>query len=202
MRSPFARIGVEGSPGIGHNDGPPLDAGRSWRAFSWKQARAEALPRAPLEVVRRRVARARALGLTYPAYASILLGTGRDVVAFLFTAEAVGLAVRRGGWSLREDRAMRLRALERCQRLLIAPPPVEEIAPALRRAQNLVIEGVAPRPAEPASLPRARSAIRGVLDPLKLPSDAVVMVGTAPEERDWSEAGRLAKFLAAEAYFR
>ncbi|MEM7238801.1 MAG: hypothetical protein AAF501_13400, partial [Pseudomonadota bacterium] len=95
MTSPFAKFGYEKLPGIGHNLGPPIEPGRSFRRFAWAKARRELLPKLPLEVLRRRVARARDLGLAYPQYASILLGTGRDVIAFLFTADAVGLRVAR-----------------------------------------------------------------------------------------------------------
>ena len=59
------------------------------------RARRELLPRLPLEVVRRRVARARQLGLAYPQYAAILLGTGRDIVAFLFTDGGLRLRLER-----------------------------------------------------------------------------------------------------------
>ncbi|MEO1458389.1 MAG: hypothetical protein AAFV49_12635, partial [Pseudomonadota bacterium] len=111
-RPPFAALAHERLAGIGHNKGPSLEPGRAWRTHCWREAKRTMVPRAPIEVVRRRVARARALGLEYPAYASILLGTGRDVRAFLFTAEAVRLAVRRalaaegGGetWSMEEAR--------------------------------------------------------------------------------------------------
>ncbi|MGF1552163.1 MAG: hypothetical protein ACFBWO_06645 [Paracoccaceae bacterium] len=68
-RSAFARLAGETPPRIGHNGGPPLDPGRSFRAYAWKRARAELVPRLPLEIVRRRVRRARELGLDYPANA-------------------------------------------------------------------------------------------------------------------------------------
>ncbi len=55
-------------------------------------------------------------------------------------------------------------------------------------------------PGTPAALPAGRSAIRAVLEPLRLPGDAVVMIGTHPEERSWADAARLAKFLPAAAY--
>ena len=49
---------------IGHNNGPTMDPGRGFRRYAWKRARAELLPKMPIEIVRRRVKRARELGLT------------------------------------------------------------------------------------------------------------------------------------------
>lgn len=62
---------------IGHNQGPPLDPERSGRVFAWSRAVAKAWENPPIEVVRRRVARARELGMTYREYTAILLDTGR-----------------------------------------------------------------------------------------------------------------------------
>ena len=65
-RSAFTAFKGERLPGIGHNQGPPLDAAVSWRRHVWKKARKDLLPKLPLEVIRRRVRRAAELGLEYP----------------------------------------------------------------------------------------------------------------------------------------
>ena len=57
--------------GIGHNKGPTMEPGAGWRRYAWKRARAELLPKIPLEVVRMRVRRARELGLDYRTYAGV-----------------------------------------------------------------------------------------------------------------------------------
>jgi hypothetical protein len=200
-RSPLSALPGERLPGIGHNQGPPLDAGRSWRAHCWKTARRELLPRLPLEVIRRRVARARQLGLAYPQYASILLGTGRDIVAFLFTSESLGLRLERE-LAMPGLVAERLRALERCDRLLMAEPGAD--VAALGRAlasRQMPFAALAVAPPRHAAWAEGRAAIRAALDPRRLPSDAVVMVGTSAEERLWADAARLASFMAADSYF-
>jgi hypothetical protein len=74
---------------IGHNNGPPIDdeaAGYLWRRYRWKKAHAEAWKTPSMSVLKFRVARAEAAGVTYEAYVSELLDTGRhlqraDVVA-------------------------------------------------------------------------------------------------------------------------
>jgi hypothetical protein len=200
-RAPHSALPGERLPGIGHNQGPPLDPGRSWRAHAWRTARRELLPRLPLEVIRRRVARARQLGLAYPQYASILLGTGRDITAFLFTSESLGLRLER-------ELAMpgrvleRLRALERCDRLLMVGPGADLASLGRGLAERrLPFAALAVSPPQHAAWAEGRAAIRAALDPRRLPSDAVVMVGTSAEERVWADAAQLASFLAADSYF-
>lgn len=64
---------------IGHNGGPPLEPepGRSWRAFCWRKAQQEVWKTPPREVVLRRLARARELGMTYREYVLVILDQGR-----------------------------------------------------------------------------------------------------------------------------
>jgi hypothetical protein len=200
-RAPLSAFAGERLPGIGHNQGPSLDAGRSWRTHAWRTARRELLPRLPLEVIRRRVARARQLGLAYPQYAAILLGTGRDIVAFLFTSESLGLRLERE-LSMPRRVAERLAALERCDRLLMVQPGAD--LAALGRdlaARRMPFAALAAGPPRHAAWAEGRAAIRAALDPGRLPGDAVVMVGTSAEERVWADAARLASFLPADSYF-
>lgn len=202
MTGRFSQFSHEILPGIGHNKGPSLEAGRGFRKFAWKKARTELMPRLPLEVVRRRVARARALGLDYPQYASILLGTGRDIVAFLFTSEAIGLRVEKG-LVLPDLERQKLAAITGCDRLLMTPAGTDPIRvdELLRSRQNLVFGGIGTAPLDAASLRAGRGAIRAILDPLKLAGDQVVMIGTQVPERGWADAAKLARFLPAERYF-
>ena len=63
-------------PGPGHNNGPPLNPGESWRGFVWRKACRQAW-RAPREVALRRLARAEALGMSYREYTLEILERGR-----------------------------------------------------------------------------------------------------------------------------
>ncbi len=200
-RSPFTAFRGEVLPGIGHNQGPSLDGARSFRRFAWQKARKELLPRLPLEILKRRVARAKALGLEYPQYASILLGTGRDIVGFLFTCDALGMRLSRT-LELPETVEKKLSDLERCERLLMTEDDPSTLARALATERRISFAGVSALPDPDCSWTQGRAAIRAALDPLKLPSDTVVMVGTRAQERVWADAARLAKFLPAERYFQ
>ncbi len=202
MHSPFSRLPGETPPPLGHNGGPPLDAAQSWRAHCWSRARKALMGHVPLEMVRMRMRRAQELGLDYPAYASILTGTGRDVVAFLFTTEALGLRLQRSV-TLPETTRAKLAALRGCDRLLMTDRDADPdtLARALEESWRLPFAGAARGPGGHAGLPAGRAAIRALLDPLRLPGDAVVMVGTRAEERAWADAARMAKFLPATGYF-
>lgn len=186
-------------PGMGHNRGP----GWSARRYAWGKARRDLVQaRVPMEIVRLRVRRAEALGLSYPQYASILLGTGRDIVGFLFTVGGLQLRLAR---RLEAPAPVRAKLAAARAGTRIALTPADEAPEAFRieliEAAGAPFEAAAPAPLAGADRTAARRAIRAALDPLKLPGDAVVMVGAAREELDWAEAARLARFLDTGEYF-
>ncbi|MGF1445620.1 MAG: hypothetical protein ACFBRM_05405 [Pikeienuella sp.] len=180
------------APGLGHNLGPSLDPGRGWRRYAWARAKRDGLPKAPIEAVRRHVARAAALGLPYPDYAAIRLGTGRDVAALLFTGGALLCASG-------EARQARLSRLPRAERLLLAGRGGAAHAPAEALGIGFAARGPLPEPE--TSEGARRRALRAVLDLPRLPGDAVVLIAPLPRQRAWAEAARLAGFVPATRYF-
>ena len=178
---------------IGHNRGPSLEGGLSWRRHCWTAARERLLPTLPIEVVRLRVKRAQALGLEYRTYASVRAATGHDVVAFLFSSNALRVSVLRPAMPL--DRAAKLADIQ-CGRLALAVAP---LTPGLVEAANPVLDGAWPAPYALAGFGEMREKVRAALG--KVPSDQVILVGDLGLERDWCAAGRLAGYLPAERYF-
>lgn len=61
---------------IGHNQGPPLVESQ-WHLVAWRMACREAWDNPPIEVIRRRLKRAQALGMTYRQYTLEFLERGR-----------------------------------------------------------------------------------------------------------------------------
>ena len=181
--------------GIGHNGGPTVEGGESWRRHCWTTARARLLPTLPVEVVRLRVRRAAELGLDYRTYASFRAATGHDVVAFLFSSNALRLVAPAP--VLPADRAGRLAAIRDCGRVALATLPLtpERVEMAARGA----IDAAHPAPAHLGRFPDQAAAIRAALG--RVPSDTVLLVGEGALERDWVAAGRLAGFVPAERYF-
>ncbi|MEC9346112.1 MAG: hypothetical protein VYB54_07790 [Pseudomonadota bacterium] len=113
-------------PGLGHNLGPPLDPGRSSVVLAWRRARDEAWKPPPPEVVRMRMARAAALGLTYREYTAVVMDRGRRLQALLFPLEGTLVQPRRPGFVAgRPDRPMpgveaRLRSVACLRRIVVA----------------------------------------------------------------------------------
>lgn len=62
--------------GLGHNQGPPL-VESAWHLAAWRMACREAWENPPIEVIRRRLKRAQALGMTYRQYTLEFLERGR-----------------------------------------------------------------------------------------------------------------------------
>ncbi|MBL4917717.1 hypothetical protein [Szabonella alba] len=176
--------------GIGHNRGPELAPGTAWRRHCWGAARKALLPHLPIEVLRGRLKRAAELGLDYSTYAGIRATTGRDVVAVLFSSNALGM--ERGG-GVTPDRKAHLAAVK-AARIGLATPP-------LTPGAMLEVPLDAAWPAPPVLSPFRVQAemIRAALG--SCPGDGAILVGGYGGERDWAMAGRLAAYLPAERVF-
>ena len=179
--------------GIGHNGGPSVDEGVSWRKHCWSSARERLLPVLPVEVVRLRVKRAKALGLDYKTYAGVRAATGHDVLAFLFSSNALRVSLVRP--AMPEGWAAKLAEVA-CGRLALAVAP---LTPGMVAAANPVLDEVHPAPYALAGFGEMRDRVRSALG--RVPSDQVILVGDLGLERDWCVAGRLAGYLPAERYF-
>ena len=184
--------------GIGHNGGPPMAPGLGFRAHAWRRARRALLPTLPLEVVRVRVARARALGLDYATYATVRASTGRDVTAFLFSSNALQLFP--ASPDLPTDRRARL-AASAALRLLAAHAPLDAEACARRAEAAGVAFAAATSAPRFADTPReVRSAVEALVRAAGQPGDAVLVIGDTAFERGWSPAARLAGYVPAERW--
>jgi hypothetical protein len=173
-----------------------MEPGHGFRKVAWRHARRALLPSLPLEVVRVRVARAQRLGLPYRTYASIRAASGRDIVAFLFSGNALEVGPRR--IVPPAPTVARLEALGgAAERLaaIYAPVPVR----AVLRACPALDDGVgAPDLLTPWRETRAR--LRGFVQDRGLPPDGVVLVSATALEREWCAAAGLGGMLAAEAF--
>lgn len=179
--------------GIGHNNGPEM-TGLAWRSHCWRAARAQLLPTLPIEVVRLRLRRAAELGLPYKTYAGIRASTGHDLVAFLFSSNA--LRVLRQSQGLPPERTAKLAAITGAARIGLATAPLSparlaEMAPALTATH--------PAPAHLGSFAQSRRCLRAAMG--GLPADAVLLIADAGLEMEWCAAGRLAGVLPAEQFF-
>jgi hypothetical protein len=184
--------------GIGHNNGPAMEPGFGFRKLAWTKARRNLLPTLPLEVVRLRVARAKRLGLPYKTYATIRATAGRDIVAFLFSGNALDLRV--GQVALDAPVAARLADLSGAvDRLAAIYAPARPAA--VMAGHPELFEGVSAAPGFTASWRETRDALRGAMAERRLPADAVVLVAATGIERGWSAAAGLGGVIDREVLF-
>ena len=181
--------------GLGHNLGPTMEAGASWRKHCWSAARQNLLPHLPIEVLRGRIRRAKELGLEYKTYASVRAASGHDVVAFLFSSNALRLMGVNP--SLPLERAEKLGALVACGRLSLVSAPMS--AQVVLQVSQGLIDAASVAPNAFASFSQARA----LLDAARagMPRGGVLLVGDMALEQAWCAAGRLAGYIPAERYF-
>ncbi|MFT6675911.1 MAG: hypothetical protein ACJAVM_002108 [Sulfitobacter sp.] len=184
--------------GIGHNQGPSMERGQRYRTFQWQKARAEAMPKTiPLMVVRMHVRRAHALGLDYPTYAAVRKASGRDIMALLFSSNALRV-VRADAPEMPLDRGAAVSAITGAQRLALVHAPLN--AGRIARA-NPALDHAAPAPKFTDSWGAMRDHLGQVIAQRKLVSDQVLIIGDTTLEREWTTAARAAGYLDAARYF-
>ena len=179
------------TPGIGHNSGQADAPGHSWRRHVWTKARADLLPKLPIEVIRLRVKRAAELGLPYKTYAGVRASTGHDLVGFLFSSNALG--VIRAGQLVPE----KLDDLLNCDRVALAHGA--SVLAALKNAPTVDAAYAAPHFAQ--SWAATRDHLKAVLRARGTPADRYLLIGDTAAERGWAEAAQTAGYLNAAAFF-
>lgn len=185
--------------GIGHNRGPSIEPGGTWRTHCWTRARADLMPRLPIEVVRLRVKRAAEIGLDYKTYAGFRATTGHDIVAFLFSTNALRLL--RQDQRLEAARAVKLAAAKAALALAVQPPLDPARLLADLEQQQIAINHADRAPKSTLSWGETRCALLDLMKPLRQPADRVLMIGDTGLERGWAEAARMAGYLPSERYF-
>lgn len=186
--------------GPGHNGGPTMEPGATWRRHCWQAARAALLPKLPLEIVRLHVRRAAEIGLDYKTYAGVRATSGHDLVAFLFSTNALRL-LREGDRMAAAD-AEKLAAARDIGRLLATHPPLDpgRVRQALA-GQGVTVDAAVRAPGLAQGWGETRAILAGLLAEVRAPADRVLLIGETALERDWVAAGRLAGFLPAARFF-
>ena len=166
-----------------------MEAGQAWRTHCWRKARKSLLKTLPIEILRVRVARAAEIGLDYKSYASIRAASGHDVIAFLFSSNA--LRVLPKSIVMPEDRVLKLDAMQNVDRFAALHAPLK----ALPEMPSF------PAPNARHTWGETRGIILDQIHARNLPRDGVVVIGDTSHERAWSEAARLAGYVSAERFF-
>ena len=184
--------------GIGHNQGPSMERGQKWRTFQWQKAREEAMPKAiPLMVVKMHVARAHQLGLDYPTYAAVRKASGRDIMALLFSSNALRV-VRAENPYIPLPQSEVVCAVKGAQKLALVHRPVQA---DMMQMANPVLDAAAPAPRFTDSWAEMKDHIGSFITDRRLSRDQVLIIGDTAMERDWTTAARAAGYVEAGRYF-
>jgi len=181
------------TPAIGHKKGPSMEPGHGFRRHAWAKARAALLPQLPLNVIKRRVARAREIGLDYRIYATVRATTGRDIIGFLFSSNALRLHL--ASHRMAGDRAIHLARVHGCDRIALLHPPHTKCA------TGDPLDAAHPAPAPFALWRDQRAEVLDILRRRGLPADGVILIGDPPFEREWCSAARLAGYVPQNRFF-
>ncbi|WP_121064005.1 hypothetical protein [Chachezhania antarctica] len=185
---------------MGHNGGPTLEKGHSYRTFMWRQAQKQLLPNAvPLMVVRMRVKRAAELGMDYKTYASFRQYSGQDILGLLFSSNALGILdpLRRGPAMPTKEREA-LERIENAAKLVLVHAP---LTPGVVAEANPVIDAAGTAPTLRESWSDTRVRLENFARAHHVSGNRLVIVGDAPLEQDWTAALRAAGYLPADRYF-
>lgn len=190
---------------LGHNQGPPLDPMQSWRRHCWKAAKKKLFKPLPLEVVRRRVARAAALGLTYSRYEQLVLGGG-EIKAMLFAGDTLIVSAPYAAKAELLDRAAlgKLAAVSGCRRLLLTGPRGMEQIWAHDQARATIEAAIRVPGADLLDAPPARADRIALTEGLRncaLPAGSVALVGRGAHGQSWVAGARLAGFVPGGEFF-
>lgn len=179
--------------GPGHNLGPTLEPGATWRRTAWVRARADLLPTLPIEVVRLRVKRARELGLPYKTYAGIRASTGHDLIGFLFSSNALGMV---GMARLDPVRTEKLPDVHARRVAFVHRPLLPADVSLIDR-----IDSTHTATRFTQSWTAMRDTLRDALRREGHPADRYLFIGETVFEAEWAVAVKAAGFVQGAAYF-
>lgn len=184
--------------GIGHNNGPSLEPGHRWRTHQWRSAQKQLMRKTiPLSIVRMRIARAKELGMNYKTYAKVRQASGQDILALMFSSNALRIIGQ--GAKMPEARETALTTVQNAKRLSLIHSPN---TPRSVLENNKVLDAADIAPLFNDSWSTMRSKVTRLIREEKLPGSAVLVIGDAPLENEWSTAAKAAGYLPSSEYFQ
>lgn len=182
---------------IGHNRGPSLQPGQTYRTFQWRQAQRALMPKTmPLMIIRMRVMRARELGMDYQTYASVRQASGQDILALMFSSNALRVIGPGAKMPGAEEKA--LKAIKAAKKLALVHAPQSPFAVL---QANPILDAADAAPQFTDSWSEMRKRLADFVEAQKLPANQVLIIGDTALEREWVTAAKAGGYLPADRYF-
>ena len=133
------------------------------------------MPKLPVEIVRLHVKRAAEIGLDYKTYAGVRAATGHDLVAFLFSTNALRLL--RAGDRVAGQEARHMAAASGIGRLLAVQPPLDPARVWQGLAgQGIAVDAAARAPGLAQNWGETRAALLSLMAGVRAPADRVLLI--------------------------
>ncbi|MEP2031547.1 MAG: hypothetical protein ABJI96_22860 [Paracoccaceae bacterium] len=150
----------------------------------------------PLMIVRMRVVRARELGMDYKTYASVRQASGQDILALMFSSNALRVIGPGAQMPDAEERA--LKAIRSAKKLALVHAP---LTPPAVLQENPVLDAADTAPRFTDSWSDMRARLTRFVCTQELPSNQVLLIGDTALEQEWTTAAKAGGYLPADRYF-
>jgi len=131
--------------------------------------------------------RAKELGMDYKTYAKVRQASGQDILALLFSSNALRIIGHGAKMPDAEDAV--LNSVRNARKLSLVYPPNTPQS-VLRENRNLNAADIAPNFTD--SWSNMRQKVSRLIHEQSLPSGAVLVIGDAPLEQEWPTAAKAA----------
>ncbi|WP_421749495.1 hypothetical protein [Cognatishimia sp.] len=151
----------------------------------------------PLSIVRMRMARAKELGMDYKTYAKVRQASGQDILALMFSSNALRIVGSGAKMPAAEDAA--LQSVRNAKKLSLVYPPN---TPQSVLRENIPLDAADIAPYFTDSWSIMRQKVSRLIHEQRVPSGSVLVIGDAPLEHEWPVAAKAAGYLTSAEYFR
>ena len=141
--------------------------------------------------------RAKELGMDYKTYAKVRQTSGQDILALMFSSNALRIIGQGAKMPQAEDAA--LQAVRNAKKLSLVHPPN---TPRSVMKANETLDAADIAPFFNDDWASMRQKVTRLIKQERLPGSSVLVIGDAPLENEWCAAAKAAGYLTSSEYFQ